>query len=67
MIELLKQRLRSKTYWAAMIGAGLVILDTQSGFISGFLPAEYRSYTIMAWPLIMITLREVTTSALNSK
>jgi hypothetical protein len=67
MIELLKQRLRSKTYWAAMIGASLVILDAQSGFISGLLPVEYRSYTIMAWPLIMITLREVTTSALNSK
>lgn len=67
MLELLKQRLRSKTYWAAMLGAGLVILDAQSGFISGFLPAQYRSYVVMAWPLVMISLRELTTTALADK
>jgi hypothetical protein len=67
MIELLKQRLRSKTYWAAMLGAGLVILDAQSGFISGFLPAQYRGYAVMAWPLVMVSLREVTNAALAEK
>jgi hypothetical protein len=67
MIDLLKQRLRSKTYWAAMLGAGLVILDAQSGFVSGFLPAQYRAYTIMLWPVVMLTLREVTNAALSAK
>lgn len=67
MIDLLKQRLKSKTYWAAVIGALLSILDQQSGLLSQFVPAEYRQYLIMFWPIVMITLREVTSTALADK
>lgn len=67
MMNLIKQRLKSKTYWAAMLLALLTILDAQSGFLSGFLPAQYRGYVVMAWPLGMISLREVTNAALADK
>lgn len=67
MLELLRQRLQSKTYLTALIGAILTIVDQQSGAISGLFPVEYRSYLVMAWPLIMLTLREVTTTALADK
>jgi hypothetical protein len=30
-------------------------------------PAPYRTYIIMLWPVLMVILREVTTSALSDK
>ena len=60
-------RLRSKTYWVAIIGALLTIVEANSGFISILLPAEYSKYSVMLWPVLMITLREVTTTALADK
>jgi uncharacterized membrane protein len=67
MLELLRQRLTSKTYWVAIIGSLLTIMELNSGFIGQFIPAEYRSWVIMLWPVIMLTLREVTTTALSAK
>jgi uncharacterized membrane protein len=67
MLELIAQRLRSKTYWVAIIGALLAIADVQSGFLTGFLPVQYRAYAVMLWPILMLTLREVTTTALSDK
>jgi uncharacterized membrane protein len=62
------QRLKSKTYWVALVGALLTAVELNSGFLSQFMPAEYRSYIIiMLWPVIMLVLREFTTSALADK
>ena len=61
------QRLKSKTYWVAVTGALLTLVEAQSGFLSGLLPAEYAKYSLMLWPVIMLTLREVTTGALADK
>lgn len=61
------QRLKSKTYCVAIIGALLTAIDAQSGFITGFIAAEYRPWVLMAWPALMLTLREVTTTALSDK
>ena len=66
-MELIIQRLKSKTYHVAIAGALLTILETNSGLISQFLPVEYRNYVMLAWPVLMITLREVTTGALSDK
>ena len=63
----LEQRLKSKTYWTALIGALLTVAEVNSGFLSSFLPAPYRPYVIMLWPVIMLVLREVTTTALADK
>jgi hypothetical protein len=67
MLNLIKQRLKSKTYQAALLGAVLTIIEAQSGYLSSFVPVEYRRYAVMLWPLVMLTLREVTTTALAEK
>ena len=38
MLTALAQRLKSKTYWVALIGALLTVAEVNSGFLSGFLP-----------------------------
>ena len=67
MLNLILQRLQSKTYWVAIVGALLTIIEANSGFISGFLPPAYAKYAVMLWPVLMLTLREITTSALADK
>ena len=61
------QRLKSKTYWVAIVGALLTAIDANSGFLGQFIPAPYRAYIIMLWPVLMLILRELTTSALADK
>ncbi len=61
------QRLKSKTYWVALVGALLTIIEANSGFLGQFIPAPYRAYIIMLWPVLMLVLRELTTTALAQK
>jgi len=61
------QRFKSKTYWVALIGALLTVIEFNSGFLGSFIPMPYQSYIIMLWPVLMVVLREVTTSALSDK
>jgi uncharacterized membrane protein len=61
------QRLKSKTYWAAVVGALLTAIEANSGFLGQFIPAPYRNYIIFLWPVLMLVLRELTTTALASK
>lgn len=61
------QRLKSKTYWVAIVGALLTVIEANSGFIGQFVPAPYRAYIIMLWPVLMLVLRELTTTALAEK
>jgi hypothetical protein len=61
------QRLKSKTYWAALIGAMLTVLEANSGLIGQFLSESYRPYIVMMWPVLMLILREFTNSALSDK
>lgn len=63
----LLQRLKSKTYWVAILGALLTAIEVNSGFLGSFIPMPYQSYVIMLWPVLMLTLREVTNSALADK
>ncbi len=67
MIESIKQRLKSKTYLTALALAVISIIELNSKFITQFLPSEYAGYTVMIWPVLMLTLREVTTGALSEK
>lgn len=66
-MELLIQRLKSKTYWVAMVGALLTIIEANSGFFGQFIPAPYRAYIVLLWPVFMVLLREVTFTALAEK
>ena len=61
------QRLKSKTYWVAILGALLTAVEVNSGFLGSFIPMPYRNYIILLWPVLMVLLREVTTSALADK
>jgi uncharacterized membrane protein len=63
----LLQRFKSKTYWVALIGALLTAIEVNSGFLGSFIPMPYRNYVILLWPVLMVILREVTTSALSDK
>jgi hypothetical protein len=67
MLDKIKQRLQSKTYWAAIIGALLTGMDASSGFFSQYFPMAYRPFIPLFWPVLMLALREVTTSALADK
>jgi len=61
------QRLKSRTYWVAILGALLTAIEANSGFISSLMPPAYGKYAVMLWPVLMLTLREITTSALADK
>lgn len=61
------QRLKSKTYWAGMIGLALTAMEINSGIITGWMPPDWRPFAVMLWPLTMFTLRELTTTALGDK
>ena len=61
------QRLKSRTYWAAIVGALLTIVEANSGFFGQFIPMPARTYIVLAWPVLMLALREVTTTSLSEK
>ena len=67
MFTLILQRLKSKTYWVALVGALITAVELNSNFLGSFIPLPYRNYVILLWPVIMLTLREVTTTALADK
>ena len=67
MLDKIKARLRSKTYWAAIVMAALSIVEANAQVLTAHVPAVHRAWLLMAWPLVMITLREVTTGALSDK
>ena len=63
----LLQRFKSRTYWVAIVGALLTAIELNSGFLGQYIPMPYRNYIILLWPVLMVILREVTTSALSDK
>ena len=67
LLHALQQRLRSKTYCAAIVGALLSAAEANSGVLSQLLPAPARPYAVLAWPALMLALREMTSSALADK
>jgi hypothetical protein len=67
MLKLIRARLNSKTYRVAIVGTLLVILEQNSGVISALLPVGLQPWAVMLWPVLMITLRELTNSALDKK
>lgn len=61
------KRLKSKTYRVAIVGALVLVVEHNSGFFASFLPESIRALAVMLWPVLMITLREVTTKPLAEK
>lgn len=67
MLELIKQRLKSKTYRVALLGIVLTWVEAQSGVLLGWLDPAHRPFVALVWPVAMMTLREFTTAALGEK
>ena len=63
----IKQRFASKTYRVAVLLALLTAVELQLGFFLQWVPVEYRPWFSMIWPVAMLSLREVTTTALAEK
>lgn len=61
------KRLKSKTYWAAVVGAALVVLEQNSGVFSAYLPESMRAMAVLLWPVLMVVLRELTVKPLSAK
>lgn len=67
MFEKIKARLTSKTYIAALLMAIFTVIEANTALVSTWLPVEIRPYLPLLWMPVMMTLREVTTSALSEK
>ena len=66
-MRIIKQRLKSKTYWLAIVGAVLTVVEVQGGFFSQYVADVYRPFLVMFWPVFMMIAREATTNALSDK
>lgn len=66
-MDKIKKRLKSKTYWAAIAGTLMTVLEANGTGLSQLLPPESRVWAMMFWPVLMIMLRELTTTALSDK
>lgn len=66
-MDAIVKRLKSKTYLAAIAMMVLSIIEVKAQAISMFLPAGTREYLVLAWPIVMFTAREITTTALSEK
>lgn len=67
MIDKVKKRLKSKTYITALVGLALTTVEMNSGLLLGWMDEVYKPYAVLLWPLAMLTLREMTTAALDDK
>jgi uncharacterized membrane protein len=67
IMKMIVKRLKSKTYWTAIGGALLVVVEQNSGFFSKYLPSGWQSVAVMMWPVLMIALREVTSEPVSDK
>ena len=65
--QLFWERVHSKTYWAALIGAILTIVEAQYGLLAPLLPPAVMPYAPLIFPIAMAVLREFTTMALQDK
>lgn len=67
MINKIKQRLRSRTYLAALAMMALAALEQSSGAISELFPPWILPFWPYLFGVVMLTLREITTTALSEK
>lgn len=69
LLNVLRQRWKSRTYRATVILAVISGIELSSGLILDWLhvPAHLKPWALMVWPLTMLAMREVTTAALADK
>lgn len=67
LMEKLRQRLFSKTYWASMALVAVGSAQHYANFLTPFLPADKMGAVIAVLGLLMAGLREVTSKPLSEK
>lgn len=67
MLNKIKARLTSKTYIAAVTMGVITAIEINSPLLSTLLPPEQRPYLLALWPVIMMTLREITKTSVDEK
>lgn len=67
LLELIRQRLSSKTYKVGLILTILTALELNYSVILTLVPPQYKVYFISIWPIALFTCREITNSALADK
>lgn len=55
----------SKTYATALLLGLITAVEMNTQLLSQFIPEIYRPWLLMIWPVTMMTLREMTNSALS--
>jgi hypothetical protein len=60
-------RLVSKTYISALLLGLITAVELNTQFLSSLFDEQYRPWLLLIWPVTMMTLREMTNSALNDK
>lgn len=67
MIEIIKQRLKSKTYWLAVAVILFQTVDQFHGQIAGLFGAHVSLAINVLWPVLFMAVRELTTKPLSEK
>jgi hypothetical protein len=67
MLNLILQNLNSRTVKLAIFLGLISGIEVQAQFFSQFVPPAYRPYLVMVWPVAMISMRNITTTALANK
>ena len=67
MFSLIIKNLSSRTVKLALLLALISGIEVQAGFFSQFVPLAYRPWLIMIWPVAMVIMRNITTTALSEK
>lgn len=67
MFDIIKARLTSKTYIAALTMGLITVMEVNSPLLSTLVSPEHRPFLLALWPVIMMTLREVTNTPVNKK
>jgi len=66
-MELLIKNLGSRTVKVALLLGLISGIESQVQFFSQFIAPAYRPYLFMVWPMAMIAMRNITTTALAEK
>ena len=64
-LKAFRKRVLSKTYATALLLGLITAVEMNTQLLSQFIPETYRPWLLMIWPVTMMTLREMTNSALS--
>lgn len=67
MLDIIKQRLKSKTYWLAVAIILFQTIDQFHGQVAALFGAKVSLAINILWPVLFMAVRELTTQPLSEK